>query len=217
MYTRFLFTLALIAPAFADYNLALLPLADRESICNKNTAFCLNACLQKTSSNLCAVDTMQFSCVCQDGKLPVDVHYFPIQAQQCVGENQDCRNECATRKTRNEIDACSNLCDQHFVCGTPNAAEQTNFQASDETVASVIHAHASSSSHSTSSSSSSALPRSTFTSTTSTTTSTTSTSKDDSSSTNTATPYVNGAKRTGTLDYVPIVSIVIALSIILMS
>ena len=116
----------------ARYSVGKLPLDQRQSICTKTTAFCLNACLQKTSSNTCDVETMAFSCLCEDGKSPVDVHYFPIQAQQCVGENQDCRNSCASQGLIGQaLDTCSNLCDQQFVCGTPNAQEQLDFYSSD--------------------------------------------------------------------------------------
>ena len=69
--------LATIANVVAQYNLAALPLGDRTSICTKTTAFCLNACLQKVSSNLCAVSTMQFSCVCENGSSPSTFTTFP--------------------------------------------------------------------------------------------------------------------------------------------
>jgi hypothetical protein len=141
IFVQFLMLVVPIIPCIwaANYDLANLPIEDRKSICTKNTAFCLNACLQKISTNICVIDTLQFSCVCQDGTFPVDLHYFPIQAQQCVGENQDCRNECATSgKIGNELDTCSNLCDQKFVCGTPNAMEKKNFQVQPNIASSII-------------------------------------------------------------------------------
>ncbi len=116
----------------AQYDVRRLPEATRRSLCGKNTAFCLNACLQKTSANTCDVNTMLWECVCDGSKVPVSPHYFPLQAQQCIGENGDCRNACvidgsASGQSSAEINACAYACDQKFVCGTATAGESKNF------------------------------------------------------------------------------------------
>jgi hypothetical protein len=111
------------------YDLAALPINERQMICGKNIAFCLNACNQLVSENTCSMHTMAFTCTCTNGQSPVDIHYFPIQAQQCIGENQDCRNACSSSfPISDNVSVCSNLCDQKFVCGTPNAAEEKIFK-----------------------------------------------------------------------------------------
>lgn len=131
----FIGSLLVVVVNAAGSSLANLPADQKTSICAKSVAFCLNTCLQKVAVNTCDPISMSWDCQCADLPLPVSVHYFPIQAQQCVMETQDCRNECAvTGKTGQEIDTCSNLCDQKFVCGTPDAKETVNFNKAPLTV-----------------------------------------------------------------------------------
>ncbi len=110
-------------------NLVDLPLDQKQTICVKSTSFCLNTCNQLVKENTCDAATLQFSCVCSNGPLPVSIHFFPIQAQQCVYETQQCRDDCAVLHGANvdNMVMCSNLCDQHFNCGTPTAKETKNY------------------------------------------------------------------------------------------
>lgn len=122
------------------YDLSALPLDQKTSICTKNTAFCLNTCLQQVQVNTCDPITMQFQCSCSSGPLPVDIHYFPIQAQQCVGETQDCRNGCAISAGSNsgQLQTCSNNCDVYFACGTAAAKEKMIFYPSNSATTATV-------------------------------------------------------------------------------
>lgn len=129
MFSKILFVVA-IALCVNAADISSLPADQKATICTKNTAFCVNVCLQKTLVNTCDSNSLVWDCQCQDNALPVSKHYFPIQAQQCVFETQQCRNACVTTGGAVQaIETCSNLCDQQFNCGNPTAGEQTNFSS----------------------------------------------------------------------------------------
>ena len=112
----------------AGYDISSLPVDQKQTICDKHIAFCTNTCNGNTLRNSCNASTMVFDCACSAGPLPVSLHYFPIQAQQCVGETQDCRDMCvANDPTGKDVVACSARCDKTFACGTAAAAEKMNF------------------------------------------------------------------------------------------
>jgi hypothetical protein len=128
MYTFIISSIIFSIVSASSYDISALSSAEKQVICVKNLAFCTNTCNNQTAANTCDASTMQFTCACSTGPLPVSLHYFPIQAQQCVGEDQDCRNACvANDPTGANVINCSNECDIHFNCGTPSAGETKNF------------------------------------------------------------------------------------------
>jgi hypothetical protein len=111
-----------------SYDLAALPSDQKKSICDKNIAFCTNTCVRGLLKNTCDPQTMSFECQCV-GDLPVSKMYFPINAQQCVGETQDCRNSCFFEFTSDtdKVTTCSNTCDAEFSCGTKQSKQSKQF------------------------------------------------------------------------------------------
>ena len=129
MYKQIILTLCVyLTSVNAQYDIRGLPGDTRNALCNKNTAFCLNACLQKVATNTCSPSTMVWSCQCASGAPPVSNSFFPIQAQQCIGENGECRAACVkTGGGQQAVSTCSYNCDQKFVCGTAKSGETKNF------------------------------------------------------------------------------------------
>lgn len=111
-----------------SFNLAALPYDQKKSICDKNLAFCERTCSQGVLVNSCDSENMSFECDCV-GNLPVSHLYFPINAQQCVGETQDCRNACFFEFTSNtdKVATCSNTCDAEMACGTAKSTQKKQF------------------------------------------------------------------------------------------
>ena len=185
-----------IVQIHCQYDLRNLPFVQRSQICSNNVAFCLNACQHKITSNTCDANTMIWVCQCDGMAVPVSKHYFPLQATQCIGENQDCRDNCFTSgNTGQALDSCGNICDQQFVCGTPNATEKIDFSAESAPASSssASSSSASSTSASSSSASSTRTASGSSTRTASGTAATTMRTTTDIVSTTTNTPSTNGA------------------------
>ncbi|KAJ2845322.1 hypothetical protein GGI22_006596 [Coemansia erecta] len=93
---------------------------EKITVCNDNSNFCNNVCLNKTwgspLNSDCEASDLNWHCTCGNGKNPdPDVYTFPVMHFTCQMEVGQCQNNCAIGDIR-----CTQECQSDRNCTAPN-------------------------------------------------------------------------------------------------
>lgn len=119
-----------------NYNLATTVSAgERAQLCLNNSGKCDVLCSFKIQQNTCNPETLQWKCICSNGKAPLteSKFQFPIESQQCNGEQLECVEVCL-KNLEGDRNTCSAKCKNELLCGGPNAKQTKTFVEEDEEV-----------------------------------------------------------------------------------
>lgn len=104
-----------------------MPQEMRQSLCDKTKATCNSSCSSNVKEVACNVDTLRWSCKCNDDKIKLATYGFPIPLNMCLLDRQNCTRNCEhLGKTNHMNEVCEQQCAFSFPCGTEKAATDEN-------------------------------------------------------------------------------------------
>jgi hypothetical protein len=113
--------------------------ATKQDLCDRTKTTCDGSCHNSVREMTCNIDTLRWSCKCNDENINLATYGFPISLNLCLIDHQNCAKNCEhLGKLNNGDQVCRQQCDSSFPCGSSEAPNDENngaarkLEASDE-------------------------------------------------------------------------------------